>query len=94
MTRGDDHDSLSDNANHHELEFEKKKEINGFHNISCLAFPAGLQNIDGKFMTSGGRVLCISSIGNSIEEARNEVYKNVKKITFEGVHFRTDIGKL
>ena len=76
------------------LEFQKNKEINGFHNISCLAFPAGLQNIDGKFMTSGGRVLCISSVGNSIEEARNEVYKNVKKITFEGVHFRTDIGKL
>jgi len=76
------------------IEFEKNKEITGFHNISCLAFPAGLQNIDGKFMTSAGRVLCISSVGNSIDEAREEAYKNVEKITFEGVHFRTDIGKV
>ena len=76
------------------LEFEKHKEITGFQDISCLTFPAGLQNIDGKFMTSSGRVLCISAIGNSIAEAREEVYKNVEKVTFEGIHFRTDIGKL
>ena len=76
------------------LEFEKNKEITGFESISCLAFPAGLQNLDGKFATSGGRVLSISAIGNSIAEARDEVYTNVDKISFEAAHFRKDIGNL
>ena len=76
------------------LEFEKNKEIIGFDGISCLAFPAGLQKIDGKFATSGGRVLSISAVGNSIAEARDEAYKNVEKIAFEGVHFRKDIGNI
>lgn len=74
------------------LDFEKNKEITGFSDISCLAFPAGLQQNNGKFVTSGGRVLCISAVENSILEARETVYQNVAKISFEGVHFRTDIA--
>ena len=74
------------------LDFEKNKEITGFLGVSCLAFPAGLQENNGNFFTSGGRVLCISAVANSLSEAREVVYQNVKKISFEGVHFRTDIA--
>ncbi len=75
------------------LEFEKNKVITGFENISCLAFPSGLQKVENQFVTSGGRVLCLSACAKTIEEARTNVYENVQKISFEGMHYRKDIGK-
>ena len=45
-------------------------------------------------ITSGGRVLCVTGSANSLEDARSLVYENIERITFEGVHFRKDIGSI
>jgi phosphoribosylamine--glycine ligase len=44
------------------------------------------------FRTTGGRVLTIGCIGETLEEARVKTYQEVKKVHFEGIHYRTDIG--
>ena len=43
-------------------------------------------------VTDGGRVLMVTSSGNSIKEAIENTYKNVHKISFEGAYYRKDIG--
>lgn len=55
-------------------------------------FHAGTAIEDGKTVTSGGRVLGVTAIGASFEEAREEAYKQVQKISFEGMFYRKDIG--
>jgi len=45
-----------------------------------------------RLVTSGGRVLCVVARGASIEEARERAYDNVRRIRFEGAHYRSDIG--
>ena len=60
------------------------KEITLFH--------AGTIMKNGRLLTSGGRVIGVSAVGNSIEECRKKVYSNINKVSFEGVHYRTDIG--
>lgn len=73
--------------------YEKDKVITGLEDInSGLIFHAGTILDDHSVLTNGGRVLNIVSIGNTIEDARCEVYKNIDKIVFEGKTFRTDIG--
>jgi len=47
---------------------------------------------NGHMITTGGRVLCVTGSATTLEEARSLVYENVERITFEGVHFRKDIG--
>lgn len=47
----------------------------------------------GNVVTAGGRVLTVVGTGNDLEEAREAAYRALKKIRFEGMHFRTDIGK-
>ena len=51
------------------------------------------QNENGKLVTNGGRVLGVSATGNSLQEALDKAYKAIKKITFEGMQYRKDIGK-
>lgn len=55
-------------------------------------FHAGTSLANGQLVTSGGRVLGVSAIGESPEEARNLAYDAVNQISFEGMHHRTDIG--
>ena len=56
-------------------------------------FIAGAQRSDdGAAVTSGGRVLCIVASGATIAEARERAYDNVRRISFEGAHYRTDIA--
>lgn len=76
-------------------EFEKGFEIKGLEDVDedINIFHNGTQYEKGKFITSGGRVLSITSMGETIEEAREKVYKNIKKIDFDGMSYRTDIGK-
>jgi len=45
------------------------------------------------FVTSGGRVLSIVGIGETLEEAREKTYREVQKVTFDGCHYRCDIGR-
>lgn len=55
-------------------------------------FHAGTANKDGKVVTSGGRVLCVTALGNTVSEAQKRAYKQVKEIRWEGAYYRTDIG--
>ncbi|HOW89353.1 MAG TPA: phosphoribosylamine--glycine ligase, partial [Elusimicrobiales bacterium] len=73
---------------------EKGREISGLDDLpeGALVFHSGTRKADGKFVTCGGRVLAVSCRAATPEEAREKVYAAVKKIRFDGMHFRTDIG--
>ncbi|MEW5807171.1 MAG: phosphoribosylamine--glycine ligase [Acidobacteriota bacterium] len=77
--------------------FEKGKLVKGLNLIKeddrLQVFHAGTSfNRDGDIVTSGGRVLGINALGETIEVARNRAYDCVGKICFEGMHFRKDIA--
>jgi phosphoribosylamine--glycine ligase len=55
-------------------------------------FHAGTALSDDGVVTSGGRVLCVCALGETVTEAQSEAYKACAEITWEGVYFRTDIG--
>jgi len=55
-------------------------------------FHAGTKSDDGKVLSSGGRVLCATSLGESIEDAQENAYKLVSQIDWAGSYYRTDIG--
>jgi phosphoribosylamine--glycine ligase len=48
---------------------------------------------EGQFITTGGRVLCIVSRGKNLEEAREKAYSEMEKVQFNGIYYRSDIGK-
>lgn len=56
-------------------------------------FIAGVKTVDGKLLTSGGRVLGVTAKGNSLEQAINNSYKAVEKISFKNAYYRKDIGQ-
>ena len=73
--------------------YEKGKEIHGLGEVSdSLVFHAGTQIKDGKTVTSGGRVLAITSFGGDFKEALISSYRNIDKICFDKMNFRKDIG--
>jgi phosphoribosylamine--glycine ligase len=73
--------------------FKKGFEINGLENIrDAMVFHAGTKLENGKFLTSGGRVLGVVSTSPDIKSAIDKVYSNVSMINFDGVHYRKDIG--
>ena len=47
---------------------------------------------NGKITTNGGRVLGVTALGKNIQEAQNTAYNAIQRITFEGGHYRRDIG--
>lgn len=55
-------------------------------------FHGGTKIQDGRIVTSGGRVLCATALGKSVSEAQALAYGLVKKITWDNVYYRTDIG--
>ena len=55
-------------------------------------FHAGTSSIDDKTVTAGGRVLCITALGETVGEAKNYTYDAIKNISYEGMFFRNDIG--
>ena len=57
-------------------------------------YHAGTRLEDGKFFTSGGRVLGVTAVGSDLSEALARSYAAAEKIVFEGVHYRKDIGKI
>jgi phosphoribosylamine---glycine ligase len=60
----------------------------------ALVFHAGTsQNANRELITSGGRVLAVTGTGNSIKEALAKSYAAIKKIQFEKMYYRKDIGK-
>jgi len=56
-------------------------------------FHAGTTFHEGDYLTAGGRVLGVTGLGNGIKEAIETTYQAVSKISWEGVHYRRDIGK-
>ena len=73
--------------------YKKNKEITGFENIDeSIVFHAGTATVDAKVVTSGGRVMAITSLGNTIEEALAKSYRSIDKIHFKQMNYRKDIG--
>lgn len=74
-------------------EIEKGKTIHGLETCSdSLVFHAGTSEREGAIITSGGRVLAITSMALSIEEAQKKSMACANAISFEGKYFRKDIG--
>lgn len=70
--------------------------IDGLDRIDsgCLVFHSGTErDATGRWLTTGGRVLCIVSKGSTLAEARNSAYTEMEKVSFEGLYYRSDIGK-
>jgi len=75
--------------------YEKGKQITGLESIKteeAVVFHSGTKKENGMFVTSGGRVLGVTSLDDTIEEAISKVYKSVEKIQFDRCFFRRDIG--
>ena len=79
------------------LAYQKGIEISGLDEngqvSGAVVYHAGTKFEDGKFLTNGGRVLGITAKGKNLDEALDKAYAAVDKISFEGAHDRTDIGK-
>lgn len=58
----------------------------------CKVFHAGTSAGTDGVVTSGGRVLCVCALGDDIEQARNNAYRGVEALSFEGAQYRRDIG--
>ena len=61
-------------------------------NMEAMVFHAGTAVKDGQAMTSGGRVLCVTVMADSVKQAQQRAYEITQKIHFEGMQFRRDIG--
>ena len=73
--------------------YEKEKRIEGLDNVlDSIVFHAGTINRDSEVFTFGGRVLAVTSYGNTMDEALHASYRNIAKICFEKAYFRKDIG--
>lgn len=80
--------------------YETGKEISGLNSkgqcgadSGVYVYHAGTKLQNGKFLTSGGRVLGVTSTDTTLQGALDKAYSAVKSISFEKVHYRTDIGK-
>jgi phosphoribosylamine--glycine ligase len=77
--------------------YEKGKVISGLRAAARLkdvvVFHAGTALAGGKVVTSGGRVLGVTALGKDISDAITRAYRAAEKIRWEGVHYRTDIGR-
>jgi phosphoribosylamine--glycine ligase len=78
------------------LKYDKGKLIEGLDEAAKLKdieiFHAGTAAKDGKCYTAGGRVLNVCSKADTLKEAMTNIYKALDVVTFDGVHFRRDIG--
>ncbi|MBR3765989.1 MAG: phosphoribosylamine--glycine ligase [Muribaculaceae bacterium] len=76
-------------------DYAKGKVITGCENVTnSILFHAGTKiNDAGELVTSGGRVISVSSYGKYIADALSNSYASINKVEFEGKYFRRDIGK-
>ncbi len=73
--------------------YDKGKEITGLEQIDgSIPFHAGATTKDNKIVTSGGRVMAITSYGNTYQEAIKKSYQNIDKLHFDKMNYRKDIG--
>ncbi len=75
--------------------YEKGKVITGIDDAEreegIIVFHAGTAQKDGQIVTSGGRVLGVTAVGNDFTDTAEKVYRAVSKIHFDGAHYRRDI---
>lgn len=78
-------------------QYEKGMSISGLDGLGemdgVFAFHAGTNLKDEKIVTSGGRVLGVTALGNGLAQARDQAYQAVNRIRFDGMHYRRDIGQ-
>ncbi|MEW6375727.1 MAG: phosphoribosylamine--glycine ligase [Thermodesulfobacteriota bacterium] len=78
-------------------DYEKGKTIEGLEEVSRMedifVFHAGTSLKDDQMVTNGGRVLGVTGLGKDIPDAIKKTYQAVKKISWNGVHYRKDIGQ-
>jgi phosphoribosylamine--glycine ligase len=75
-------------------DYNKGDEITGLENVTnSIVFHAGTKNNDSKVVTNGGRVIAITSYGNTMNEALQKSFANAEKINYKGKYYRRDIGK-
>jgi phosphoribosylamine--glycine ligase len=73
--------------------YEKGKRISGLEQVEdSVVFHAGTKADEEKVLTSGGRVIAVSSYGATMQDALRKSYLNAEKIKFEGKYYRSDIG--
>ncbi|CAC5344929.1 MULTISPECIES: phosphoribosylamine--glycine ligase [Planktothrix] len=75
--------------------YQKGKVITGIEDAEAsgaIIFHAGTQLQDGQILTDGGRVLGVTAVGSTFQEAITQTYKAVNYINFEGLYYRRDIG--
>jgi phosphoribosylamine--glycine ligase len=76
--------------------YETGKRISGLDDTTNLdgvqIFHAGTKRVDDKIVTAGGRVLAVTALGATLEQARDRAYETVARIHFERAHFRRDIA--
>ncbi len=77
-------------------QYAKGKTITGLDEVSRMkdifVFHAGTALQEGHIVTNGGRVLGVTGLGEDIKRAIDQTYQAVRKISWEGVHYRKDIG--
>ncbi|MDM1367439.1 phosphoribosylamine--glycine ligase [Myroides marinus] len=74
-------------------DYEKGKVITGIEDVKdSIVFHAGTALKDGEVVTNGGRVLAVTSYGNSYDEALKKSYQNIAKLNFDKIYYRSDIG--
>jgi phosphoribosylamine---glycine ligase len=74
-------------------DYEKGKVMTGFDAVeNSIAFHAGTKQDGEHIVTSGGRVLALTSFGTDIKDALSKSFANAKKIDFDKKYYRTDIG--
>jgi phosphoribosylamine--glycine ligase len=75
--------------------YEKGFEITGIESAEeegAVVFQAGTAEKEGKLVTAGGRVLGVTAQDETFTKALDRTYRALRKVHFEGVHFRKDIG--
>jgi phosphoribosylamine---glycine ligase len=75
-------------------EYEKGKEITKLESSKdCIVFHSGTKQAANKVVTNGGRVLAVTALAETLDEALKKALSNAKQIDFDGKYYRTDIGK-
>jgi phosphoribosylamine--glycine ligase len=78
-------------------QFETAKVITGLEEAKSadgvVVFHAGTKRDNSRVVTSGGRVLGVTARGSTLEKARERAYGAMGGISFEGLHYRTDVAK-
>lgn len=75
-------------------EYRKGDVMTGFENVKdSIAFHAGTKQDGTNVITNGGRVIAITSYGDTMKEALQKSFANAEQIKYEGKYYRSDIGK-